>query len=453
MRLRALSLAALLCLPAGGAAVAQSRLLGDGATLYQAHSLRRGDIFPGYEGIPAEAQILVLEVSRAAGGGDFWLVPGTEDLAAETVVQLFPRDGGAGVLLAWQSADPARRDRLQLRGFDRAGWTEPAEIELPWLLAGAPAPRFAITTDTVRTVDADGAAVASRRDVVHCFWWGTADGSPTLLYRAAFVVDGRAITLSAALDLGVLDTESAISTPAPDLVLSSLALRAQGEASRVAVAFLGARSGRFLTFDLQVLPDELVDLADRARGHIIDLGATLYPGDIVLLAEAARAEIQAMAAALHPAAAAHAANGTRDLIAAEDGSLPLDTLAGKARGHIIDLVSAPVRGGVAREAPSARSLLLEALQAEGNEPGAHLLHSVKVRAVGSWVLPPVASAPLITRVASEADLLTVAWRSAEHELSYFELGLPVQLEPRRLPLERVSLEEALALLEQRLADR
>lgn len=453
MRLRALSLAALLCLPTAGPTVAQSRLLGEGATLYQAHSLRRSEIFPDFQGIPGEARILVLEVSRAAGGSDFWLVPGTEDLAAESVVHLFPRDGGAGALLVWQSDDPASRDRLKLRGFDRSGWSELAEVPLPWLAAAAPAPRFEITTDSVLTLDGDGTPVTSQRDVVHAFWWGAPEGSLTLLYRAAFVVDGRAITLSEPLDLGVLDSETTVSTPAPDLVLSSLALRGQGEASRVAVAFLGARSGRFLTFDLQVLPDELVDLADRARGHIIDLGATIYPGDIALLAEAARIEVQAMAAALHPAAAAHAANGTRDLIAAEDGSLPLDTLAGKARGHIIDLVSSPVRGGVAREAPSARGLLLEALQAEEHEPGARLLHTVKVRAVGSWVLPPVTSAPLLTRVASEADLLTIAWRSAENELSYFELGLPVQLEPRRLPLDRLSLQEAMALLEQRLSNR
>ncbi|HSM51851.1 MAG TPA: hypothetical protein VLA75_10655, partial [Thermoanaerobaculia bacterium] len=135
MRLRALSLAALLCLPTAGPTVAQSRLLGEGATLYQAHSLRRSEIFPDFQGIPGEARILVLEVSRAAGGSDFWLVPGTEDLAAESVVHLFPRDGGAGALLVWQSDDPASRDRLKLRGFDRSGWSELAEVPLPWLAA------------------------------------------------------------------------------------------------------------------------------------------------------------------------------------------------------------------------------------------------------------------------------------------------------------------------------
>jgi hypothetical protein len=453
MRLRALSLAALLCLPTAGPAVAQSRLLGESATLYQAHSLRRSEVFPDFQGIPGDARILVLEVSRAASGGDFWLVPGSEDLAPESVVHLAGRDGGTGALLAWRSEDPAASDRLWLRGFDRAGWGDLVEIPLPWLAPGAPTPSFTITADAVRVIDSHGEPATRPRDVIHCFWWGAPDGSLTLLYRAAFLVDGRAITLSDPLDLGALDTETTVATPQPDLILSSLAVRGQPEASRVAVAFLGARSGRFLTFDLQVLPDELVDLADRARGHIIDLGATLYPGDITLLAEAARLEVQAMAATLHPAAAAHAANGTRDLIAAEDGSLPLDALAGKARGHIIDLVSSPVRGGVAREAPAERSALLEARQAEGTEPGGGLAHAVKVRAVGSWVLPPVASAPLFTRVASEADMLTVAWRSAEHQLSYFELGLPVQLEPRRLPLERLSLEEAVALLEQRLSNR
>ena len=451
MRLRALLAASLLCLPA--AAQAQSRLLGEAATLFQAHAVRRVEVFPSYEAIPADSRILVLEISRATGGSDFWIVPGTEGPTAESVVHLAARDGGWGVLLAWHDDDVAMRDRLRLRGFDRAGWSELAEVPLPWLAPGAPAPQFAITADAVATLDARGEPTASPRDVIHCFWWGTPEGALTLLYRAVFVVDGKAVTVSDPFDLGSLDAETANPAPQPELVLGSLALRGQVEASRVAVAFLGARSGRFLSFDLQVLPDELVDLADRARGHIIDLGATLYPGEIALLADAVRTDVQAMASGLHPAAAVHAADGTRELIAAQDGSLPLETLAGKARGHIIDLVSSPVRGGVVREAPADRAALLEARQAGDADPGAGLLHAVKVRGIGTWAVPMVASPPLFTRVASEADRVTVAWRSAADQLAYFELGLSVQLEPRRLSLDRLSLADALALLEQRLANR
>jgi len=164
-------------------------------------------------------------------------------------------------------------------------------------------------------------------------------------------------------------------------------------------------------------------------------------------------DLLGMATSLHPAAAAHVAKGTRELIAAQDGSLPLPHLADKARGHIIDLVSTPLRGGVAREAPAERSALLEVRQPAEQEPGAGLVHAVKLRGVHAWVLPGTVSAPLFTRVASEANLVTVAWLSSPAELSYFELGLSADLLPRHLPLDRITLAEALALLEQRLANR
>lgn len=380
--------ALLLCLLLPGPVRSQSRLLGDAATLYQVHSVARAEVFPGFSAIPGDARILVLEASRLNGGSDFWLVPGTEGASAETVVHLAARDGGRGVLLAWHDDDAAMRDRLRLRGFDVAGWSELVELPLPWLAPGAPAPRFVVTADAVGALDAQDRFVTIPRDVIHCFWWGMPEGTLTLLYRAVFLVDGRAITLSAPFDLGSLDVETAaLFPPAPALVMDSLALRGQSEASRVAVAFLGARSGRILSFDLQVLPDELMELAD------------------------------------------------------------------KARGHIIDLVSTPLRGGVAREAPAERSALLEVRQPAEQEPGAGLVHAVKLRGVHAWVLPGTVSAPLFTRVASEANLVTVAWLSSPAELSYFELGLSADLLPRHLPLDRITLAEALALLEQRLANR
>lgn len=380
--------ALLLCLLLPGPVRSQSRLLGDAATLYQVHSVARAEVFPGFSAIPGDARILVLEASRLNGGSDFWLVPGTEGASTETVVHLAARDGGRGVLLAWHDDDAAMRDRLRLRGFDVAGWSELVELPLPWLAPGAPAPRFVVTADAVGALDAQDRFVTIPRDVIHCFWWGMPEGTLTLLYRAVFLVDGRAITLSAPFDLGSLDVETAaLFPPAPALVMDSLALRGQSEASRVAVAFLGARSGRILSFDLQVLPDELMELAD------------------------------------------------------------------KARGHIIDLVSTPLRGGVAREAPAERSALLEVRQPAEQEPGAGLVHAVKLRGVHAWVLPGTVSAPLFTRVASEANLVTVAWLSSPAELSYFELGLSADLLPRHLPLDRITLAEALALLEQRLANR
>lgn len=380
--------ALLLCLLLPGPVRSQSRLLGDAATLYQVHSVARAEVFPGFSAIPGDARILVLEASRLNGGSDFWLVPGTEGASTETVVHLAARDGGRGVLLAWHDDDAAMRDRLRLRGFDVAGWSELVEVPLPWLAPGAPAPRFVVTADAVGALDAQDRFVTIPRDVIHCFWWGMPEGTLTLLYRAVFLVDGRAITLSAPFDLGSLDVETAaLFPPAPALVMDSLALRGQSEASRVAVAFLGARSGRILSFDLQVLPDELMELAD------------------------------------------------------------------KARGHIIDLVSTPLRGGVAREAPAERSALLEVRQPAEQEPGAGLVHAVKLRGVHAWVLPGTVSAPLFTRVASEANLVTVAWLSSPAELSYFELGLSADLLPRHLPLDRITLAEALALLEQRLANR
>ncbi|HPA95036.1 MAG: hypothetical protein GX178_11060 [Acidobacteria bacterium] len=446
--------ALLLCLLLPGPVRSQSRLLGDAATLYQVHSVARAEVFPGFSAIPGDARILVLEASRLNGGSDFWLVPGTEGASTETVVHLAARDGGRGVLLAWHDDDAAMRDRLRLRGFDVAGWSELVELPLPWLAPGAPAPRFVVTADAVGALDAQDRFVTIPRDVIHCFWWGMPEGTLTLLYRAVFLVDGRAITLSAPFDLGSLDVETAaLFPPAPALVMDSLALRGQSEASRVAVAFLGARSGRILSFDLQVLPDELMELADKARGHIIDLGATLYPEEVALLADSVGTDLLGMATSLHPAAAAHVAKGTRELIAAQDGSLPLPHLADKARGHIIDLVSTPLRGGVAREAPAERSALLEVRQPAEQEPGAGLVHAVKLRGVHAWVLPGTVSAPLFTRVASEANLVTVAWLSSPAELSYFELGLSADLLPRHLPLDRITLAEALALLEQRLANR
>ncbi len=106
------------------------------------------------------------------------------------------------------------------------------------------------------------------------------------------------------------------------------------------VSYTSSVLSRLASIEIDVLPQQLNDLAGKARGHIVDLGkqGTGYPANLASLAEDTRAYIVGFGGAFHPEVIQSIGDQVKAQLLA-DGAQGLDlySLAEKARGHIVDL--------------------------------------------------------------------------------------------------------------------
>lgn len=413
-------------------------------------------VVPGGSGEPAHPALsMTLSVPGAAPATQ--IVPGTESAATDRLISVSLAADGVRADLLWMSQESGNQRRFVSRMVDIefGTWLEPRDLLTAELAAGAPEPTWILTRDQYSVTAEDGSDVRRHsREVAHLFWWAPGAIRPSLHYAPVILVDGKPIGSPRVFALDELDQASAFGAPPTSALFSSLAVQRNGDEPRLGLIFLSPQSGRLLGVELQVLPGELSILADRARGHIIDLGATLYPGQMNTLADRARGHIIDLSTLLHPAAAQFAADGVRGLVAGYDTLGGLNTLAERARGHIIDLVSTPVRGGVATEVPATSVATFE-LPEMATDGSVALSHLVRARALHSWAIPSEITVDAETRslISARGDAAILAWQSGDGSLAFVESNGESFGTVRHLSLATMSFESAVATLQDRLGGR
>jgi hypothetical protein len=322
-----------------------------------------GDLFPGHGLADPANAALAVDVVRPDQTRKRLLVPSTETADSEDSASILFEDQSGTLFVLWQTRVNVIHSRLSLIGLRDDQWTEPIEI------SGNPfgwksSPQLAVTRDTFRTEESDGSLRTWARTVAHLLWWedGSA-GEAVAHYSPVTLLDGVYTGWNPVYTLdGLALAPKATSLP---IVNSALAQAPRIESGRngqsVVIAFISAESGDLMTVSAEILPGEIVAIADAIRHQIIDVGRELLPGNPAALADKVRHQIIDVGRrlGLHPSVPAYSAQqAASEILASPPGEKPA-TLAERVRHQIIDVGARMTDRGLDRSSAARRLQILE----------------------------------------------------------------------------------------------
>lgn len=442
----------LAALPAAAAEGAPASAVTPGGGFYKLQAGRFVDLFGANPALPADAPVLALDVVPAGEPLQRWVVPGTEGVEVESSPALLYDERSSLLHLVWSSRSDINfiSARLWLRSYGPEGWGETIDLSGA-TVADKRSLQLAVTSDQYRTV-VGGVETQVARRVLHLVWVEDTERGATAFYSPIVFLDGRYVGWNPVVRLDDLVTAETTSPVAATPALREKpALEVGRGGDRVVVGFVDARTLRVATVEVRMLPGELGQLAEKARGHIIELGRTMFPSDIPGWAEDARGHIIELATAFHPAMAGYVAAGTSSYLLAADPAAALEAVADGARGTLVGLGDQVLGSGLTNGCAGQGSLL--ELPPLVPQEGTDFPQLISLRSVRFWTAPELAaeaSAPLLI-VAPDGERALVGWLAA-NRLAYREtLADGFWSEVRSLDLTQVPFGDAVAALAARLA--
>jgi hypothetical protein len=331
-------------LAAAAAAHADGRdlALSTDGTIYQVHSDAYGALFPQGRDTDPTNQVIALDVTLPGGAVQRLLVPGTAGPETESLPSVVFADDSQTVFLLWET-ELNVHPLLQLAGFDGRNWSKVIQVTgNPFAMKTSP--QFTISRDSYQDTNPDGTAATHYRTTLHLIWQEQNSANQLETFYSPIIVnDGVYIGWNPIYNLddflSAPPAAAATAPPSQASLVSAPLLQNGPDARTVVVAYTSAALSRLASIEIDVLPQQLNQLAEKARGHIVDLGKQGgYPANLPSLAEAVRADIVTLGAAFHLEVIQSIADQVKAEVLA-DGAQGLDlyALAEKARGHIVDL--------------------------------------------------------------------------------------------------------------------
>ncbi len=450
-------LASLLGFLAASAALAASRevALGADGEIYTVRVGEYGELFPKGRDFDRANVVLALDIVNANVKSSLQrlLVPGTGGAEVEKSPSILFEEDSETVFLVWETSINIH-PILQLAGFDGKGWSKPIEV-IGNPFAAKTSPQFTTTRDSYEETGLGGSTVTHHRTVLHLVWREeTASGAWTTLYSPILINDGEYSGVNPIYDLDEYLQESV--TPVSSEVQAALAQAPIIEAGRdertVVAAYASTTTGRMSVVEVDVLPEQLTRLADKARQHIIDLGREINSSSRSAAAAKARQHIVDLGHAFRPEVVKAMADDVRDLILA-GGNDAVESLANKARQHIVDLgAQLSGRGLRSAKGADATARLVEVAPdpAAVGDPGSFIF---QLRVVSSLPAPPAGAGAVRLFVSKTGEDLIVSWAEAD-KVVYRNSRDTGWTETRELRLgENFDLAKAYEVLEQRLRNR
>jgi hypothetical protein len=445
------SLASLLGLastPAFATATSTPVELGSDGTIYRLWSGSFSELF-GTENtaLPGETPILALDSIAPGQPLLRQVVPGTEGVETESSSALLVDRSSGSIHLVWNSRAVGQPpvSRLALRSLSAEGWTELIELS-GGSQTDKSALRLALTSDDY-ALTVDGVATRVARRVLHLVWVETAGNLTAAYYSPVVFLRGAYLGWNPVVALDTLSTpepEFTFAVPVPAALRAAATLVAT-PTGRVTATFVQSQTHHLVSVDVQALPGELGQLAEMARGHIVELASILGLGDRAQLAEMARGHIVELAGHFHPAAASYIGDSTSELLISADSSADGATLAEMARGHIVELGREILGSGLANRCAELELLLeLQPLDPASAGPEAAFSHFFVMRRVARWELPNDLIATPDARILAAADGhgATIVWTGEGH-LYYREVSGEAEWSAvRDIDLTQISLADA-----------
>ncbi len=435
---------------------AQEATLGNHGELYLVKQGTYGDLFPGGTEVSGDHSVLALEITRPGEATQRLLVPDTrtEDLESSPAV-IFEADSNT-VFLVWESRPNANQSALKLASFDGSSW-DPA-IEVTGNSYSKTSPQLATTRDSYQDTDAGGNPVLKHRITIHFTWSEeTEPGLHEAFYTPIVLDEGTFIGSNPILSLNDFDRSNAYpSSQVPAaLVRSPMVHAGHGGRGAIMVSFTSAATGRLIALEVDVLPTQLRQLADKARAYIIDLGAQQQKPDLPSLAVKARDFILSSAGDFQPEVARSMADLLQAHILGQGSATapPSDfaPIAEKARAYVIDL-GAKFFGQVLKlPAEASSSQILQIVPSAAATPATHLL---QVRAAFNRPAPPIGSGTVRVFFSETGANALVSW-TGENRVYYRDsMGSSGWSEVRELKLSaNFNLDKAYEVLRHRVQNR
>jgi hypothetical protein len=443
--------------PFAGRAASRDTTLGANGEVYQVKGGNYGDLFPGGRAVAPNVPVLAVDITKPGDPTKRVLIPDTLDATAEASATLLYEPDSQTVYCLWATQVEVS-SVLKLSGFDGANWSTPIEVVgNPW--AWKSSPQFAITRETFQDIADDGSTAAKHRTTLHLLWQqdSSTAGTTETFYTPVVFVDGVYTGINPVYNLSdYLSDPPAGAADVQSALLHGPTIQGGRDQRTVIVAFASGSKQQLSSVEIDVLPEELSRLSEKARSHIIEIGRAYYPNDLPTLAEKARSHIIEIGVAFYPELATTLADQVRDTILSNgDGSAgSIEDLAEKARSHIIEigakLSGRGLRGGadlskiVQVDDPSGEETITASGQA------AYLL---QIRTASSRVAPRVGPGTVKLFVSEDGGDVLVSWAQADKVLyrlsnsSGWGDALTITLSPT------IDINKAYDILSQRVRNR
>jgi hypothetical protein len=451
-----------LAAPAPGLAASHDSALGASGEVYQVKSGKYGDLFPAGQGTAPGTPVLAIDVTRPGAPTQRVLIPDTLDSAAESSASLLYEDDSKTVYVVWESQEGIH-PVLRLAGFDGNAWSTPISV-VGNPFAPKTSPQFAITRESFEEAggEDDDSVVVKHRNTLHLIWQeeGAVTGALETFYTPVVFVDGIYAGANPVYSLSDFLPDGAAAGDIQPTLLRAPAIQTGQDQRTVVVAFASLAKGRLATVEIDVLPEELSRLSEKARSHIIEIGRSLYPSNLPVLAEKARSHIIEIGVAFHPELALTLADQVRATILANDAS-DLGQLAEKARSHIIEIGAKLSGRGLRNLKEQANTQIVQVddpvdvsrLVAPTPKPTVAAAYLIQVRVASSRPVPRVGPGNVALFVSEAGDDVLVSWAQVDKVL--YRLSTDASwTEPRELRFTpSLDVNKAYDILSQRVRNR
>jgi hypothetical protein len=405
-------------LATSASALERTAALGSGGEIYLAKIGTYHDLFPKGEETAASNPVLAIEVAKPGSPTQRLLVPFTKGQEPESSPALIYEDDSDTLFLVWESRITPLNSILMLASFDGTRWSSPIQI------TGNPfssksSPQLAITRDTFPVDGPDGTTETRRRTVLHLIWEEeTVAGSFELLYTPVILEEGSFLGWNPVYHLNdfVADGDSGSGFAPPLTLIHAPTLQSGRDARTIVVAF-ASNEGRWLTgLVIDVLPEQLSQLADGVRSEIIEIGrhGGGYPANRQSLAEKSRADLIARGTAFHADVIRYMADQIYNRILADRGD-DLVSLAGTVRSEIIE-IGVRLSGRGLRDRGDTTKAMIAEIEDPQPRPNASPTHLIHFRVAASLPTPQVATTGVRLFVSEGGEDMLVAWTEKDKVL-------------------------------------
>lgn len=391
------ALAAVLVVPAPGAALGRQSVFGSAGELFTVRSGQYASLFPrGTDPVMPGSPVLALDIAGPGAAAQRLLVPGTDGSETEEAASIVFEDAGRSVYVLWQSRGLAGRAELDLVRWNAAsGWGEVIEVSGdPLTLKGTP--QLAVSRRQARRRD----GAARPLTVLHLVWSEAQNPDGHVLWAPLVLEDGEYLGWNPVVALDdLLDGAPTAAAGAVDAVV----VDSGREPSGAVAAF--AAAGRLTTVEMRALPSELSRLVDDIAARVAaSAGVPLQQ-----LAGDLRAHLVGGGDLVHPALATHLAELAHARVLAAAGTrLANDraALAADLRAHLVGGGAGALFGIDAGQRTPPR---VEVVELAASVASALPTHLVAVRRVTSRPLPALGPGPHDLFVSPDGERAIVRW--------------------------------------------
>jgi hypothetical protein len=368
------------------------------------------DLFPNGHDAPLDNTVLAVDLIQPGAAPQRLLVPYTSGADIESSPAVLFEDDSNTLFILWASQLNPLNSVLKLASFDGTNWGPPIQI------TGNPfssktAPQLAITRDSFPVTDSDGNTTTRHRTIIHLIWEEqNATGNQDVLYTPVILEEGNYLGWAPVYNLNdmVGRTPSNSAFVPSDSFVQAPALQAGRDSRTLVVGFASAETRAISAVEIDVLPEEISDLAEKCRAHIIDVGHTLFPNYLQNMADKAAADIIASGTAFHGDIVTLIAGQIHDLVLANRGTETADltSLSEDARAHIIDVGVQLSGRGLQDPNTQAKSLVESTVSVDSTQDPSHLIH---FRVASNRPAPQMGSTGPQLFLSQTGDDAIVAW--------------------------------------------